>query len=663
MFEFYIDDVLITDQPLEWRDLSGEISFDKELNGVFVSYPTTLTFTGDGYQTLKDKFNDSGFCSNVELKVKKHGIDFITGSIFISDCEFNIHKYTAKVEIIDKGFFARLKNNLKIKANVGSDQSKNSTALNQISVTTPTQLSIDFKMWDGASTITDPVHCYDVKEVLQFLVEFMSDGEITFASDWYDGLDSNEHLLICTGNAIRQTTASTTDAPELSFYELFADLNRAYQLCLVPILNSDGTYTLRVEELAYLNGLANIDGIEIENPRDITVSIDTDELPAIIKLGSTKTNKSGGTYGQQPIVEFLGTQVEEYHVQGECNIDKTLDLSLQTFNVDHNNIYDIMINASTSYDDDIFLVNYIQGSSVVRRTDPFGTGNNYIINETFFNNKIAERYSLQGAIAKFIADYDGRFDATSLTPLTTSIATPPLVVQTSNVVPLSYEVENFDFSASYDPVTYRYTCPSTGLYSFYASFNQSWSPGSSADYTAFPLETGAQYIEITIDLVHYDSGLVEQARVSKSYTWEEIKLYGANDNTIDFTAITRGGSFTAEVSGAFSLSATDIVQAEATISFRIATEGDTILTNFKCDYSFDGGGVYEVSSLPDYRKNIVRFNHFLTDEQINTLKDSGHIPIRVTDGDFNHVCYAKAVNINFATNLCTFELRANIDEL
>lgn len=133
-------------------------------------------------------------------------------------------------------------------------------------------------------------------------------------------------------------------------------------------------------------------------------------------------------------------------------------------------IQDVFTNGNTGYDDDIFFIMCDFDTSVAVQTDVFGTGGAPLFYNDFLRNaNVAQRWlgGIPNSIALYLGDGNDEFMASvnaEILHLVTVTAAPafidPLEFQNDFTAP------NFDPNNNYSTITYEFTAPATGLYSF-----------------------------------------------------------------------------------------------------------------------------------------------------------------------------------------------------
>ena len=229
----------------------------------------------------------------------------------------------------------------------------------------------------------------------------MTDGLVGFESDYLDytqlplGDVTARNTVVFLGEEIRVPSQDKTAS--ISFNDLFKEVDKKYPIGFTVITGSDGRPTIKIENADYFYGTGN--SITIQNIEDLSESFDNEILYSKVIFGGTTAdyNATLHSFGQ---VQFLGFKEEEYHLTGECNIDKALDLKGE-YIVD-TNIIEEMVQTNTSsdtYDDDTFFVEcrYYDATTVqaIAYEDLVtNAATPAYYNGMFANNKVAERYNL-----------------------------------------------------------------------------------------------------------------------------------------------------------------------------------------------------------------------------------------------------------------------------
>lgn len=173
---------VLVDNPLEWEELSVSITYDHTNQVTLIEYGTQLTFSKSGFEYLYARRNDSCQLVPVSIVMNCNGYsdEIISGNIVLTDCVFDELECSVAVVIQDDGYSSRIQNNKGTKVSMSVAETKNGEALTQaserlVTVFTPSTGSYDLM-----------VRGYTVFEVFRVLVDWMSDGTVDFASDYFE---------------------------------------------------------------------------------------------------------------------------------------------------------------------------------------------------------------------------------------------------------------------------------------------------------------------------------------------------------------------------------------------------------------------------------------------------------------------------------------------
>lgn len=458
------------DCPTDWEGLTSVLKRDDTFNSVLFYQEGTLTFDGNGYTYLTGLIETNGFCGAVQIDIFDHSeesnpIQIVKGTIFLSDISIDEYNCTAQCKIEDSSFYAMINNNKNIKCTVSSPYSKN-----QSDITEATNYLL--KLYEPPSDTTHwEVASVRVYEAFRVLIAFMSDNRIGFTSDTFDLSGEWEGLTITSGEKIRKRDGSEatlgTPLPYFSFVELFNEINKRIPIGMI-VENPNTAPVIRIETLEYFYGqYANYEFSDVEK---ITTNFDTEKLYSIVKFGTANTDTSVGLDFPEDI-DFRGFKEEEFHILGECNIDKTLDLQCD-WTTSSNVIQSSFSASDDTYDKMLFLIDSIPVSNVYGES----TNANYLgvsppkyyPNQLLTNDNIAARYlyGVPNTIAHFIGVIgDGLFKA--------YLSADQTYLATGNDIfnPTGYDDVSFNTGGYYDGATFKYTAQRGGQYSFKASIS------------------------------------------------------------------------------------------------------------------------------------------------------------------------------------------------
>lgn len=490
MFEFELDDQLFSDEPTGWDSLVSEITRDFSVHGLLTGTKATLTFTGDMYAYLKCVYDSSSFCSEVKIKIYERcnegaNRDLVFNGLIKSiDLSELLDKCTISAPVQDNSFYARINNNKSIKAFPHVGKSKNGFDITPAS-------AVNVKLFDPV-TGTYPVFggityrkSYRLFELLKFIIAFVSDDEIDFASDLLDTGEWKDELIT---NGKHISTGIPSDAADLdigsfSFQEAIDEVYKIGNIGFFVDLSGPRPL-FRVEDESYFYGQNVTDILQFAN--GVVKKVKQDQLYARIGLGSDKLMDDAPAVNHFPErISFTGFNDEEFHLIGNCNTDTKLDLKgnwIRSSNV----IEFCFMNPDTqgTYDADFVFVSAEDlgsGNYRAKQYDIFGNAAlPYYYNGSITNDQIVDRFfgAVPSSIASFLGGGNDQFEArltgNQNVPQFSSAGLLSAILAYNN----DYTLPNVDPNNNYGNGTTQglpvassdsfYTIPRIGLYSFSA---------------------------------------------------------------------------------------------------------------------------------------------------------------------------------------------------
>lgn len=304
-------------------DWSETIS--RDFNDKILRVKGNYKFTGFKalYETIYTSLIANGVCEALEGRVYYRGnpIDAYDevwrGEIKPQDGQFDLLNYAVDTQILDNSWSAKFNNSQDQKVFMRSDTSKNGVQIPLCTIN-PAEF---YDPTDG-SALPDTRATMKVFDVLKFLVAYYTDDTVTFASTFFDTGGDGEQYHITTGYELRVHDQSIN--PELSFSEVFDELNKKFDLWIVIEGTLDAP-VLRVEQRGY--SLDDIIAIEVENPEAIIMKTDLEQLYTVIKVGATVTEYDPAADAHYPYRRFTDWNEEQYNTSGSCEFENsTLDL-------------------------------------------------------------------------------------------------------------------------------------------------------------------------------------------------------------------------------------------------------------------------------------------------------------------------------------------------
>lgn len=594
--------------------LSQELFYDDELKGMFYRVDGDLEFSDDAYDYIYDLVFEQGLCAQIEFMLSI-GNDtlktYFEGVIHIPDItEINVSRALVKTPIADNNLSSYVFNNRNVKAYVNAAKTKSGLAgftttpkLGFQLFTPPALAGVYAYSRDNVYTAFD---CFD------FLVNFMSDGQMTFSSPFFGSGGDGEHVVCASAEHL----ALDTDVhPYMSFYELFTNLDKIYNLSIYinysganPEMIIDRTENLYTDTL--LTTFSDV--------KDLKVNFDKELFFSSIDIGSEQTQEQGTSFAM-PDANFLGFKKEKYYITGQCNMDRNLNL-VNDFIIDSNAIQDMLDNQNDSFGETVVLIQSDLPANDRATQNPNIAGTGYVYNLDFNNYNKSLNYlgAIPNDLVLYISNDANGAQATKNT--TYSLTTGTII----------HGTEVYDPANNYDPVTGRFTCPSgaEGAYSFTFSFtglNYTGDLGSNAG---------------SIKLQRYSSGAVLlQEIILNSFTHTIV--------IIDF------GGFT----GAFSLDAGDYVIPVGVAGLTSTTYFDS--STFTIDYIDVEGGTYQTYDSNDYKVMNFSFEVPLTFDDFEDIKNNIVKKIKVVSGSKIFYGWVKSIKRNILTGMSQFILRTS----
>lgn len=457
MSKVVLDNTLV-DDPKGLDELEERIYFSRDLSGYIREIVGQLIFTGNGFDYLYNRMI-TDVVTPVTVNIITSCGDVIDGDIFLTDCTIDIRKRTVSGEISVKGYMSLIDQNKQIQCNVGVGKSKNGVNIFANPITNFRIPDID-NVSANDNISRRGVYVYDA---FRTQIEFMSDGQITLASDFFNYNATNftqaSLTALFTGRSLRSSAFSTF--PLISFKELFDDMNAMYNLSFAYEFVS-GVQYIRIEPKAYFKTAAVsavLNGVD-----NVIQSMDRNSFPAKVVFGSVE-EADDKTY--LPDLRFLGMNEEEYHLGGQTNIDTELNLQTKTIIIDPNIIQDIVPTGTSNIKYDTNVCAVVMDLTDINRakmTENPASAGDYYLNVFLSNENVALRWFDQIPISIYAflgAGNNGAF--VNLTSPQSAIVLPKVFSPTDDFTPPFNDVGlNYAVSIRSFPITYE----SSGDYSY-----------------------------------------------------------------------------------------------------------------------------------------------------------------------------------------------------
>jgi hypothetical protein len=448
-----------------WQEVSSTIKKDSEYNLFLLFQEYDLIFVDDGYEYIFNELTTDGFCTEIGITIQSlclgQWTTIFNGIIFVSDCEINEKNCSIKCKVSDKSFFSKVNNNKNIKTSLDGLYTKN-----QVSIAASTTYDLDvYNVTANALVRTVPT-CR-VSEAFSYLIKFMTDNTVSFASTTFGVGGTWEGLCITTGERLRGVTPSINVGQwqPFSFITMFQEINNRIPIVLL-VENPFTNPVIRIESLDYLYGSANtFNATDID---EIVTTYDTDKLYALVKFGSPTDTSLSLDFPET--INFYGFKDEEFHILGTCNLDQSLDLTSEW--VVSSNVIQQVVGSSQDYDSNLFLINSVLTDSVSGRT----TNDNFLnvsparyhYNQLLNNDNISQRYipEFSNSMAAF---YVNTLFGQALGYVPTNFSHNNFLTNEDYTGFLN--AESYDYGNNFDTGTGLYTAPQAAVYNVTAQLS------------------------------------------------------------------------------------------------------------------------------------------------------------------------------------------------
>jgi hypothetical protein len=611
MTKFFLDGVEV-ESPQGWNEIKSILRRDDEIGGILLFQDSTITFINDGYDYLYSKLQDS-FCNVVNLQILEdcEGGSFtqlLNGSIFVSDCGFNEKDCSCTAKIEDNSFFKSINNNKGIETSPFTDRTKNGETM-----ITATTYNLDvYSTVNGSTLIRGNCQAVRVYEAFRVLIDFMTDGRVSFSSNTFGVGGTWEGLCITTGFQLRTATAAPFE--QFSFEDLFKEVKARIPIGF-KVLNPYSNPTIQIEALEDFYGSNTV--FSFTDIYEIITTVDQQKLYAKINVGSSTINDSL-TLPFPEDIDFFGFKTEEYFITGECNLDTTLEL-LNDWVISSNVIQSAAMAGSQDYDSDLFLIDstLVDDSNGRTTNTDFLQVSTYFYNERLTNEDTIIRYI--GFVPNSIANYldvtgAGTFKAYLPANITHTATVAP---DNDDYNPLALSAESYDVSAAYNTGTYRFTAPNAGVYDFTSLIKISSTTGVGSVTAYFQAYLRVfDSSNVLQDVGESFNGTIYGVRMFSPNTFLSGVPYigvGANASNVTFSGSTK----IVLRQGDYVILRFSKVGTTGDVSYTInAGSGNTYL---ECASNTLGGGVYETGEPSLYPVLVHSFEYPLSKSSFNNI--------------------------------------------
>jgi hypothetical protein len=663
--EFYIDGVLV-DSPEGWDETRASRLFDHDSSVNALTYDQEYTWTGGVYQLLYGRYRSGMVCDLLGVEIKLRGRSIVQGIIFLTDCVFNESTATVRVKVRDDGFSARIQNNLSVPIQVFGDESKNGETIDLL---TPQTVLMFNQQTGGPLVGITGRPLYSVHDAMKFCVQWMTEGNVDFRSDYFFSGDGAADF-VTSGANLKSEDGTEILGPIITFRDLFATY-RILRNVGVAFERDGGRPVVRVEHISYFQQDAS-SPIQCRDAISVEMEFVQELLYSHIDIGSETTDDSdcSGGCGAFVNTRWFGFKREAFAIGGTCNIDRPFALFQQgKVVVDGNTINSILLEGGNNFDESLICVHVDTTTMQATAGDPLNIGQ-YWYNVPYINAEVIGRYQdyISGNIEAFSLVDDlnlflcsgsspfGRFDPSgnynqtlSSSPVYTSFPNGggPIVwtddtafIQApGSVVPrISAGFTSFNIGNRYDDTTGRYTAEFDGALRFQSMFSVEAASG-----------TPSGTINVRLVIERYDSGgtLISTTNFS-----------ALNDTVFNLTVFTPTN-----------LVDTGFVEANAGDYFQFRIEATTTSLFSTSLRVFDGWieltetrNVVKVQQTNNATRRLgVRrtFDYPLTDPDTDALLTDTRRQVRVTGRATDATGFVEKLEVNLHTNTANVSIISN----
>jgi len=361
-FKFYLDGQL-TDQPINDTEVSSSIKRDRQLNNLLFTQDVEVEYNGNnspgtgeisGYQYLKNLF-DNSVCEEVNIEIYDDDFNpsilYYKGIIKIPNVKIDLQTFILKTKIQDNSFYSYINNNKKLKVNLAATTTKNGLPLTPLQKWSVDMFNQSNCLYGSSLVPAALYNLYNVKEVFAFIISAISDNKISFESDFLDSLDPKP--FIGKGQNILNSYTLYPNAQEpfieISFEDILNEFRYFYNVFFWidnsdqnnPILKLENTSTSYANQTIY----------SFSEIKELNITVDSNSLYSKVQVGNENTTTGLFDNG----ASYFGFAKEEFFPIGQCNTDNPLEI-INNYIVDTNIIQDILVNNSTDFIDEIFVV-------------------------------------------------------------------------------------------------------------------------------------------------------------------------------------------------------------------------------------------------------------------------------------------------------------------
>ena len=641
--------------PNGWDKFELRLKRDDDIAGLLISSTNKFTFKGDGYDIIKDRFDNNyndKINATIEVLEDNSYVEKYKGVIILTDVLFNLEKRTVQTTIEDASFQGAIQANKNVKSFLNAGMTKNGEQ-----VTSLTIFNLDYFIANGTYQSLANRRAYLLKDALDFMVRFMTDDTVKgIQSTYLDDTANFDGVLpyITTSEAIR---LANSDAPNVSFSELMTFLQRTHDLTF-DFVTVSGEVVMRIEERAFFFQSDVTD--TFRDLTDLSLNVDSQKIASHLEVGNNTTADAGNC---SLTTRFFSFQEEDYALKGKGNVDKLIDLKTD-FVTDSNVIQYIVTNLSDDEFDDNIVIVQASTTQAARFQSTSYCSNNYYYNASFTNDKIIDRNlnAIPNSITKYLtaATTPAKAEISQATVLDTNatgfVGMPDDIL--TDVVryinPLEFDSEIYDLGNNYDPnlPDTFYDVPFTGNFSFQANVY------ASLQLTEIWNTSFATSISFSIEIRRWNSSFTQMKESVKS-----------GEISVGFTSLYQMKFLNRSVQTTMSCDTGDRVNVLVVFRVHTGTTNvktiiatiikNTNLTFFECLGAEDDAGTYKVFDPNSFKARLFKFRKNVSLQRSDNIREntrSSFIINELSDTTLDKTVWIEEVVNNVETGETSFTM-------
>ena len=641
--------------PNGWDKFELRLKRDDDIAGLLISSTNKFTFKGDGYDIIKDRFDNNyndKINATIEVLEDNSYVEKYKGVIILTDVLFNLEKRTVQTTIEDASFQGAIQANKNVKSFLNAGMTKNGEQ-----VTSLTIFNLDYFIANGTYQSLANRRAYLLKDALDFMVRFMTDDTVKgIQSTYLDDTANFDGVLpyITTGEAIR---LANSDAPNVSFSELMTFLQRTHDLTF-DFVTVSGEVVMRIEERAFFFQSDVTD--TFRDLTDLSLNVDSQKIASHLEVGNNTTADAGNC---SLTTRFFSFQEEDYALKGKGNVDKLIDLKTD-FVTDSNVIQYIVTNLSDDEFDDNIVIVQASTTQAARFQSTSYCSNNYYYNASFTNDKIIDRNlnAIPNSITKYLtaATTPAKAEISQATVLDTNatgfVGMPDDIL--TDVVryinPLEFDSEIYDLGNNYDPnlPDTFYDVPFTGNFSFQANVY------ASLQLTEIWNTSFATSISFSIEIRRWNASFTQMKESVKS-----------GEISVGFTSLYQMKFLNRSVQTTMSCDTGDRVNVLVVFRVHAGTTNvktiiatiikNTNLTFFECLGAEDDAGTYKVFDPNSFKARLFKFRKNVSLQRSDNIREntrSSFIINELSDTTLDKTVWIEEVVNNVETGETSFTM-------